>query len=803
MAESSHEKKHVNYKFRRDVKVGRDLEVERNVKIEKDLIVNGSTRLKNGLNVIGGEVADNLIVLDNETVNGNLTVNGTLNGNNENLKNLTVTEVTNLNVLNVSGAATFTAGVSITGGETVDTLNVTGNETVGGLLSANGGLKVVGGETADNLAVTGQTILNNVTINGDITPVNGTFSPGTAQFPTIQSIFDFLQGKAIGNVLIDLLAPISGVKIYDELLNIKNITSSPSQGFAMPQSQYPLVSFSELSLQNPGLSVRGDPRYIAGMAYIGGAQLNYFNDSTVAGYVRKLGTPYGIVTLSSPSPNQITIAITAVPAFDPEHNTGPVVLEQPNFTTEGVVPGDQILIRDDSTIGVWQQVTVTAIIGGNTIAYSGTNVPNLTLGAAVIILPRVQQTSTTANPASSSCNIFGVGITFQGVWFKAAPSSDAMDVSNGAIVKLGQCFLDSFGSNGGEGLVVGFQSQAGTEVSGIVMHNAIRADPNGLGAFSIDNGRMDSGDWCFFDAGSHNLYVEEGTSQVYLSSVNSVGGGSTCLNARLGSNISVTNLIGAYKNRGGTANGAVVASRGAKINLGLDNLQINNTGIATSLGIQLTRGAAQLTIGTTAPYGSATTPGSNIVGCTQGVLLNGASDLLIQGTNALGITNCGTGIIEQGASKFSTQNNIVYSGTPIEKTIEVQSIYSAVESTETPSGIFTNTVAGLMDSTSTNQLIDGGAALALTITPALVVNGVSVYKGKRYSLYSAFAATHSLMSTVGPVFFGNVPAGGPYTTVNFPAIQGAGLEFTVQSFTNLGNSMIIVHSFTPGITFLP
>lgn len=664
---------------------------------------------------------------------------------------------------------------------TVNTLKVTGPATF------------TGGVTIDTLAVTGDSTLNNLTVNGKITPVNRTITVGVDPgFSTIQSAFDFLKGKPVDDVLIILPSPSSGFTVYDEVLSYSEVLSNASQGEVMPLANYPVANLASVNLRSPGAGIRGDPRYASGMVYTTGAQLNYFNDSTAAGYIRKLGTPYGIVALTNPNPNQITVSIVAIPAFDPEHNTGPVVLENPNFSVEDVLPRDPILIRDDSLTGVWTDHFVTAIIGGNTIAYDGPNIPNLGLGATLIIMPRVQVTSSIPQPNFTNFSIQS-GLSLQGLWLRNKTAGDGVSVGNGAVVKFGQCIFDQRGSTGGVGLISLFGAQVGTEISGIVMHNAIIASPI-FGMAALDCGKVDSGDWNIFDSASRNLYVEESPSSAYLNSVNLVGAGSINMEAR-SSVISVTTLIGSYKSRGGTGSGGVVASRGGQILLWDDNLQIDNTGVSTSIGVQLVSGGAQLKTGTGAPYNS------TIKGCTQAANLAGSSDFLVKNSNPWQITNCGTGFIEQGGSRFTIQSNINYTGVPIEKSVEVGSTYTAVQSTETPSGVFTNTVSGPMDSTSKNQLIAGAVPVALTINPTSLVNGIFVYKGKDYSLYSETAVAHTLASTIGPVFFGNVPAGGPYTTVHFPAVIGAGLDFTVQSFTGSADSMIIVHSSSPGVTF--
>jgi hypothetical protein len=114
-------------------------------------------------------------------------------------------------------------------------------------------------------------------------PINGTFTVGT-DFPTIQATFNYLQGKVIGNVLVVIPAPTSGITTYTETVLINGITSAPSQGYALTRAKYPLQNPNNLNPNNTGLSLRGDDRYID-LNLPRAIVLNGYNPTTYQQYV--------------------------------------------------------------------------------------------------------------------------------------------------------------------------------------------------------------------------------------------------------------------------------------------------------------------------------------------------------------------------------------------------------------------------------------------------------------------------------------------------------------------------------------
>lgn len=626
-----------------------------------------------------------------------------------------------------------------------------------------------------DLTVRGMTNLNNVTISGNLTPVTGIFSPGTKHFPTIQSIFDFLEGRAVNNVLIDLLSPPSGVLVYDELVFGRDILSVASQGFAMPQSQYPFNTFSRLTTVIPGLSMRGDPRYAAGATYIDGAQLNIFSIKRAGagnGYFSNLGTPYGYVDLVRPGPNQIQAVITSAPAFNPDTGSGGQEISQPDFVAAGVLPQDHILIRDDT--GVFTEFIITAV-SGNTLTYNG-DVMALGPQSELILLPRVQIMNTNAPASFGLVNFSNMGITVQGVQIRNPTQGDGLEVWNNAFVKLQQSVVDLRG-NGEIAISTAFGGIIGTESSGINMHNTT------IGGFAgillADAGRIDDGDWVFTD-GFFNLYAFEAISSGHLNSANVVGGFINWFQ-QLGSKISVVTLLGIYTS--GLI--SLLLNDDSQLSLQVDNLQIDSQ---SEFGVIVNDGGVFALSGgdgnAGAPYFS------KVINCDIAFNLDAQATMALENAAPLLVDNANFGFVAVAGGKFGISNEITYGpGVGTKRAIQVGSQYIAANSSETPNNVLTYTTDGILDSTIPVQVIDQPAGVALTFDPSSIQSSsnIAVYQGKSYLLTSINASPNlnTLSLTGGAMFIGvDTPAGGN-TTVSFGSAISSGsfVQFTVLSST--------------------
>ena len=661
--------------------------------------------------------------------------------------------------------------------------------------------KIERDRTYDNERVVSLLECGTLKVDGEIFPVSdATIIIGNAGYPTIQSAFDSLTGKAVNSATIIIPAPTSGVTVYTETLSVQNINSVVSEFVTMPPSIYPMQNKTNAVVVQ-GLNLIGDTRYVSGMVYATGVQLNYFNDLAMApatGYIAKLGTPYGIPTLSNPNPNQIAVTITQFPLFDPENQTG-TTPEQPDFVAAGVLPGDHLLIRDDSVNGVYQEVIITQV-AGNVITYSGTNVPNLTLGAAVFFCPRVQITTATYNQIATM-TVENSQLSMQGIWLRsnvAAPVGSfvtmaALSILYGGIVNSGQCLYDCRGFGGAciDAEDYGEISSNPFNLS-FPMHNAAIGGLDDC-IFSAYGGRVNGGDWNMFDAGIIGIEVKSSISQAYFASLNLV-----CNHQSAGINqaavINANTLLGFYRSKSTTC---CAIQRGSAIQVNNDNFQLNNVttgGLPFGNGLICERGS-KLSVGSGSLYGSPTVPCSQIVGCVVGATLQSSADVSFQNSNPLGFTNCTTGIVAQNGSRLNIFSNVLYSGiTLAERAFEVGSIYNANASAETPKGVLTYLVSGVMDSTIQNQELDSGGALAITMNPALVVNGITVYEGKTYNLYASSQHAHTL-TLPGAFFFGVGAAVGKTVATFNNAVGGEGLSFVVISGTR-----VQVTSFN-GVTF--
>ena len=630
-----------------------------------------------------------------------------------------------------------------------------------------------------SLTVKGDTTLNNVTINGDITPVNGTFTVGI-DFPTIQATFDFLKGKVVDDVLIIVPSPSSGIRTYDELIDTRGIISVPSQGEVLPPANYPLVNFSDLTLLQRGLGIRGDPRYFAGLTYINTAQLNYFMDYnyTTNKYVQQLGTPFGIVALSRPGANQIQVNIVAAPANVPSETNivGPAPLADPDFTTVDIQIGDHILIRDQN--GNYNERAITAV-APTVLTYDGIDVPSSAygVGTSLFLCPRVKITSSIPTP-DGGIVLLACGIAVQGIWFQGNSSGgDVVDVWYDAVVKMSSCLSD-----GGEDfnsfscVGVGFQSQVGSEVSGIRQHNTCIRATWGLSA--LDGARVDDGDWAVFDC-LNNVFAREATAQVLLNSLNSVGAIETNLLVDCNAMCKINGLLGSYSSYGVGGFAGIAVSRGAQLSILYNNLQIDQS-ITGYNGLDVSRGGL-FNMSSTLVYPSLITGDPAF---SRGITSRAGSNVVFQNTVPVTLNNLETGIIEQAASLVVFQGDVAFTGTmPNPRVVEVDSKYSAVNSTGTPYGIFSYTTGGsyTMDSTSQNQYIDPSATtpVLLAMDPSASVHGVSLYVGKHYYLCANNNQINTLTLAVG-TFIGAGVTGTPHVLTLNP-VAGACAHLLVLS----------------------
>ena len=654
--------------------------------------------------------------------------------------------------------------------KTIDNLKVCHDLDVKGNSELEGDVKVGGDLTVKkDLVVKGTT-----TFKGDITPVSGTFSPGTKQFPTIQSIFDFMKGKAVDDALIIIPSPASGVVTYDELLDTRGIISTPSQGQVLPPENYPLVNFSDLTFLQRGLGIRGDPRYYAGLIYISGAQLNYFMDFnyTTNVYVQQLGTPFGLVLLSNPSINQIQVDITAVPANVPSETniSGPPPQQNPNFSTVDIQIGDHILIRDIN--GVYNERTITAV-GTNVLSYDGADVPqvNLGVGASLILCPRVKITSSIPVP-DGGIVLWACGIATQGIWFQGNGSGgDVVEVWYDAVVKTSSCLYDGT-NNMGTSLIVGYNSEVGSEVSGIRQHNTILSNNNSLAGFGVlDEGSVDDGDWCVLD-GNVNIYIREAISHGLFNSVNAVGAFEANFLIESNATCKITGLLGCYNSQGGGGFGSVAVARAGRIALYYDNVQIDNT-LTGAHGLDVSRGG-QFAVSATPVYPS------TITGCSVGIISRGGSEVVFEnGSQTVQLQNLDLGIEIIDASSVIFANNVSYTNVVDPYYVEVNSLYSAVNSSATPGGIFSYGVAGsaTLDSAE-NQAITAPGSVSLSLDPS-----DSSYLGKHYYLYAYNGVANSLTLVAPATFVGAGVTASGQSVLNIDAIVGAGAHLLVVNAT--------------------
>lgn len=616
-------------------------------------------------------------------------------------------------------------------------------------------------------------------------PITGTITIGSPQFPTVQSAFDFLEGKAVDNVLIDLVAPAFGVKIYDELVFGRDTLSVASQGFAMSQSQYPLNSFSELEVVIPGLSMRGDDRYAAGTVYVDGTEFNVFSDKRPGagnGYVSNLGTPYGMVDLVRPGPGQIQVVITDAPAFNPDSGAGGQEISQPDFVAAGVLPNDHIMIRDDTGVST---EFIIGTVSGNIFGYNG-DVTALGPQSELTLLPRVQIMKASSPATFGVVNLSNLGMTMQGVWIRNPANGDVLEVWNNSYVKLQQCFIDGRGASG-ICISTTFGGVVGTETSGVRMHNATIGGFAGL--LMADAGRMDDGDWVFTD-GFFNVFILEAISQGHFNSANVVGGFINWFQ-ELGSKTDISNLLGIYS----SGMISLLLNDASQLSLQVDNLQIESNSefgvIVNDAGVFALSGGDG---NSGAPYSS------KVVNCDIAFSLDAQATVALENAAPFLIDNANFGFAAVAGARIGVSNEITYgSGVGTNRAIEVGAQYIAAKSTETPGNVLTYTKSGVLDSTIPTQVIDQPAGIVLTLDPTSVQTSanISVYIGKHFVLTTINISPNNNTLTLqgGAHFIGAGTIGLTSTSVTFGSntSSGSGIDFTV-----LSPSLVRINSIVNG-----
>jgi hypothetical protein len=109
-----------------------------------------------GMAVTGGLTVDHIVITGDSTLN-DLTITG----------NETITGSLSADSLIIHNGEAISGGSIITGGLSTDSLSIINGLTVGGGASIAGGETVTGGLTVDNLEITDNTYFNNLTVNGD------------------------------------------------------------------------------------------------------------------------------------------------------------------------------------------------------------------------------------------------------------------------------------------------------------------------------------------------------------------------------------------------------------------------------------------------------------------------------------------------------------------------------------------------------------------------------------------------------------------------------------------------------------
>ncbi len=617
--------------------------------------------------------------------------------------------------LKVNDASTFAGVVTIT--DTTQSTNC-----------ANGALVVSGGVgIGKNLNVCGQVNYN----------IGATYTIGV-DFPTIQSGIDFCSSG---------LKPDSASNVAPLPAGAKNVTLNIPKGI-YNETLFIDIDFSDPTINDPvtgatlqgrGLRLIGDTRPIANMTYMNGGLVETDPSFLMNSGANSLGTLNSVVSLTlSNGGNSITVT----------NNPGP----NPNFNACGIIPGDTIIVMDNT--GIDYQRTVTSISSaGNTVNFSGGPVMISGNGATLTFCANVNVIG--ALPDAIVWLADGQ-VEMVGIWFSENPA-----ITNGYDI-----FIEGTGKLFAQNILLdcrnslynfGFQLLTGGQLVGFTAEGDISGHISVIaGGITANNG---------------NTSVVYGNWYVMTSPVPTAD--ESCLTASCSS--SLATLLSAQVNGAGVNNGfSAAAGSGSQIYVyGAFNCQ---AGVQCRPGGRVTFISAltidNCTVGLQLQNGNASFFGlayfgaiPTITNCGTAVFadVDGAFSISsIYYPSPLLISNCTNGFLLTNGSQFSTDNNVTFTAVKYPYAIDATSTYNTAQNVGTdpsPNNIYTYSTAGspTMNSAYLRQLLDSSSpgVVNLQLNPGLTnAAGASEYLGKIYTLTATSAGPHTLtlLGVGGPTF---------------------------------------------------
>jgi hypothetical protein len=348
---------------------------------------------------------------------------------------------------------------------------------------------LLGAFTIPTATIKSLTVTDKLGFDGPICPENVTI--GSAEFPTIQSFFDFY--KLLHSCPVKVRIPLHTT--WNEYLDLGSTQNSLRTG--------ELVH---------GVALIGDggpDRYLSGVTYAHSAKC-----ATPIGSEDFLGAVGDDVTLSMMAANTMQIAVSGSTL---------------NLTAGGFGVGDKVLVRDDTN--VLQELDI-ASVGADTVTFVANNPITVADGTYIVFLPSVKVVNpTSTNPTLSLAN---QGLAIRGIWFQlSVPDSRDNLVFSGGNVALDGCFFDD---RNGYSLYQNIVPAHGAQLTGRQYTGDLFSGLSGDGAATntilggnfhclemSHQSTLDYGHWNLLDCGGAGLGATSSISVTSLTSIQNGG----------------------------------------------------------------------------------------------------------------------------------------------------------------------------------------------------------------------------------------------------------------------------------------
>jgi hypothetical protein len=348
-----------------------------NVRVSADSKTEGNTML-NTVQVMGDTNLTTVYVSGDSKTEGNTMLN-----------TVQVMGNTNLTTVYVSGDS------KTQGNSMLNTVQVMGNTNLT-TVYVSGDSKTEGNTMLNTVQVMGDTNLTTVYVGDELVlpecPESVTVGV-TAGFPTIKSVFDRYRGRLACPIRVILPAGV-----YNENVRLEDTSSSLA-----------MAPFAR------GISLQGDTRFLAGLAFLNGGRHN--RPQNAFGGVGNSNSP---VTVSLTTGNSFTVSVSGL-----------------DLSVHGYGPGDKLYIRDNSFTAYTRNITN---ITSTTVEFDGPALSDWAVGSYIVFQPNVEIHPVDGN---ATISVNGGSLAVTGVMLTNPISNSRAQVQvMGGTLAMAQSFIE-------------------------------------------------------------------------------------------------------------------------------------------------------------------------------------------------------------------------------------------------------------------------------------------------------------------------------------------------------------------------